>query len=223
MVDKVTYEFLDDLGAPAVYWRLAWRGDRFHPRSGACFWSESAFRANHARLYRSGPQGRGTNLRRFLQHKAARVVAVCDVFADRRSKAKKMVDAHNGNRDCQAYGDFRELLADDAIDAVVISTPDHWHVPMSLMALLANKDVFCEKPTLTIDEGRVLSEAVRRHEAVFQWGIEDRSLREYYNLAAWVRNGEIGELKRVEVGLPPGKAYPEEEPARVPGGLDYDK
>lgn len=170
----------------------------------------------------TGSQGIGRNLGSFLNESAARALAVCDVFADRRAEAKRRVDQRYGNSDCRSYADFRQLLADTRLDAVVISTPDHWHVPMAMMALDAGLDVFCEKPTLTIDEGRRLVDEVQRRNAVFQWGIEDRSVIHYYKLAQWARNGEIGQLQRVEVGLPSGSVWPAEDPAPVPDGLDYD-
>ena len=105
---------------------------------------------------------------------------------------------------------------------MVISTPDHWHVPISLMALEAGKDVFCEKPTLTIAEGRKLVETVDRHKAVFQVGIEDRSVIYYYRMAELVRNGAIGQLKTIHVKLPAGSAFPLEKPAPVPAELNWD-
>lgn len=169
-----------------------------------------------------GKQGTQNNLNSFLQQKDAQVLAVCDVFDARRDKALQMVNKKYGTTGCRGYTDFREILARDDIDAVVISTPDHWHVPMSLMALEAGKDVFCEKPTLTIAEGRALIEAVKKHNAVFQIGLEDRSVIYYHKMIEWIRNGAIGEVKRVDVTLPAGRIYKKEKPAPVPKGLDYD-
>ena len=90
-----------------------------------------------------GVHGLGYNLANFLQHDDAQIVAVCDVFASRRRKARETVDAKYGTKGCREYADFRELLADPGIDAVCISTPDHWHVPIAMMALDAGKDVMC--------------------------------------------------------------------------------
>ena len=104
-----------------------------------------------------GNHGLNYNLKSFLREEDCRALAVCDVFANRRRKAKEVVDAHQGTKDCREFADFRDLLAREDIDAVVISTPDHWHVPLSLHALAAGKDVFCEKPTLTIAQGRNLA------------------------------------------------------------------
>src|SRR5690606_6440864 len=86
----------------------------------------------------------------------------------------------------------------------------------------AGKDVICEKPTLTIAEGRALAETVKKHKAVFQTSTEDRSLECYHRMAQVVRNGLLGKIERVEVELPSGTRYEDEEEAPVPPGLDYD-
>ena len=129
----------------------------------------------------TGGHGTDVNVSSFLYEDAARIAAVCDVFPSRRENARNMVNEKYGTTDCRSVADFRELVADPAIDAVVISTPDHWHVPMSLMALEAGKHVFCEKPTLTMAEGRELADAVKKHGAVFQTALEDRSLIHFHN------------------------------------------
>jgi len=169
-----------------------------------------------------GGHGHSYNLRSFLVLEDARAVAVCDVFASRRKAAKETVDKHYGDHACRQYADFRELLAQKDIDAVCISTPDHWHVPISLSALEAGKDVMCEKPTLTIAEGRTLVDTVARHKAVFQIGLEDRSVIYYHKMAELARNGALGTLKTIYVKLPAGTAYPKEDPAPVPDDLDWD-
>jgi predicted dehydrogenase len=169
-----------------------------------------------------GIHGMGWNLDAFLGIPEARVLAVCDVFRDRREAAREKVNAAYGNRDCRAYGNFREVLAQPDIDAVVISTPDHWHVLMSLLAAKSGKHVFCEKPTLTVEEGRVLVEAMKRAGVVYQGGIEDRSVEQYHRLAELVRNGRLGELKRILITLPAGEVFPKEDPVPVPEGFDYE-
>jgi predicted dehydrogenase len=169
-----------------------------------------------------GGQGHDVNLRSFLQQEDCVARAVCDAYASRTKRAKQTVDTHYGNADCLAFADFRELLARPDIDAVVISTPDHWHVPMSLLALAAGKHVFCEKPTLTIAEGRELAEAVRRSGRVFATGLEDRAVIQYHLLAEAVRNGAIGELRHIEIGLPEKPVFPREDPAPVPPDLHYE-
>jgi predicted dehydrogenase len=171
----------------------------------------------------TGSHGVGWNLKPYLQHKDAQVVAVCDVDDGHLIRAREAVNERYKNEDCFATKDFREVLARKDIDAVMISTPDHWHTLISLFAIQAGKDVQCEKPTLTIHEGRVLAEAVRKHKKVFQTSTEDRSVAEYHRMAELVRNGRIGKLQRIEVILPrqpagPGVATPQPVPAR----LDYE-
>lgn len=169
-----------------------------------------------------GTHGGSYNLRNFLEIPEARVIAVCDVFADRCITARDKVNAAYGNQDCAIHGDFREILARPDIDAVVISTPDHWHVLMSLLAARAGKDVFCEKPTLTIQEGRVLVNELAKTSIIYQGGIEDRSVDIYHRMAELVRNGRLGKLERIRVALPAGEAFPKEEPVPVPEGLNYE-
>jgi len=169
-----------------------------------------------------GKHGHGVNLKSFLQQDDCEVLAVCDVFASRRARARETVELQAGARRCSEIADFRELLARRDIDAVVISTPDHWHVPMAMMALAAGKSVFCEKPTLTIAEGRALANEVARRGAVFAVGLEDRAVIYYHMLAEVVRNGGIGRLERIRVGLPIKPVYPVEEPVAVPADLNYE-
>jgi predicted dehydrogenase len=169
-----------------------------------------------------GSHGTGWNLDAFLKIPEARVLAVCDVFKDRREDARQMVNKAYGNEDCEAYEDFRDILARDDIDAVVISTPDHWHVLMSVMAARAGKHVFCEKPTLNVTQGEALIRVIQETGVVYQGGIEDRSVEQYHRLAQIVRNGHIGKLHRILVKLPEGEVFPYEDPAPVPDGLNYD-
>ncbi|MEP0844465.1 MAG: Gfo/Idh/MocA family oxidoreductase [Phycisphaerae bacterium] len=171
----------------------------------------------------TGSHGTGHNLTRYLQMPDARVLAVCDVDANHLRRAKQMVDKAYGNTDCMATRDFREVLARQDIDAVMISTPDHWHTLISVMAVRAGKDVQCEKPTLTIDEGKLLIEAVRKHKKVFQTSTEDRSLGVYRRMVELVRNGRIGKVRKVEVILPRQPTVPgDPTPQPVPPELDWD-
>ncbi len=170
-----------------------------------------------------GDHGFHWNLTRYLQLADAKVLMVCDVDGDRLRKAKAFVDANYDNRDCAMSKDFRDVLARKDIDAVMISTPDHWHTLISVMALRAGKDVQCEKPTLTIDEGKVLIETVRKHGKVFQTSTEDRSLPMYHRMAELVRNGRIGKLQKIEVILPRQPVVPgDPTPQPVPPELDWD-
>ena len=169
-----------------------------------------------------GGHGLGYNLNHFLKHKDQQVLAVCDVFESRRRKALTYVEVKSKSNACKSYGDFREVLERKDIDAVAISTPDHWHVPLSLLGLKAGKDVFCEKPTLTIAEGRELVNTVEKHKAVFQAGIEDRSVDVYHRMCQIVRNGGIGKLQRMDVVLPDGEFFAKEKTAPVPKELDWN-
>ena len=170
-----------------------------------------------------GDHGLGWNLSYYLKNKAAKVIAVCDVDSNRLYKAKETVNERYGNEDCAATKDFREVLARKDIDAVMISTPDHWHTIISLLAIQAGKDVQCEKPTLTIREGQVLSKAVRKHKKVFQTSTEDRAVPEYHRMTELVRNGRIGKLQRIEVVLPQQpQTAGDATPQPVPSTLDYE-
>jgi myo-inositol 2-dehydrogenase / D-chiro-inositol 1-dehydrogenase len=171
----------------------------------------------------TGSHGLGWNLRRYLDFKDAQVLAVCDVDASHLHKAKRVVDGQYLNQDCTATRDFREILDRPDIDAVMISTPDHWHTLMSVLAVRAGKDVQCEKPTLTIDEGKILIDTVRAHQKVFQTSTEDRAVPVYHRMAELVRNGRIGRLQRIEVILPRQPTVPgDPTPQPVPPELDWE-
>ncbi len=170
----------------------------------------------------AGGQARQVNLANFLTYDDCRVLTICDAFFNRAKNVSKTVNEACGNEVCQSVQDFREILADPSIDAVVISTPDHWHVPMSLMALEAGKHVFCEKPTHSIYEGRQMIEAFAKTDRVFQGGIEDRSKVHFHKLVEWVKNGAIGELERVDVIMPRGKDLPRDKVIPVPADLDWN-
>ena len=170
-----------------------------------------------------GDHGTGWNLAYYLRNKTAKVLAVCDVDDNRAAHAKLLVNQTYENEDCFSTRDFREILARKDIDTVMISTPDHWHTIISLLAIKAGKDVQCEKPTLTIREGQVLTKAVREHKTVFQTSTEDRGLPEYHRMAELVRNGRIGKLQRIEVILPKQPTVPgDPTPQPVPKSLDYE-
>lgn len=171
----------------------------------------------------TGDHGVGWNLPPYLRHKDAQVIAACDVDSKHLFRAQETINDHYKNEDCFTTKDFREIIARKDIDAVMISTPDHWHTLISLLAIQAGKDVQCEKPTLTINEGKLLIQAVRKHRKVFQTSTEDRSVPEYHRMAELVRNGRIGKLRRIEVILP---QRPEKQgdptPQPVPKELDYE-
>lgn len=171
----------------------------------------------------TGDHGTGWNLRRYVGLRDAQVLVVCDVDTERMRRAKQIVDEQYLNHDCAMTKDFREVLARPDIDAVMISTPDHWHTLISLMAARAGKDVQCEKPTLTIGEGKILVETIRRLGRVLQTSTEDRSVPVYHRMAELVRNGRIGKLQTIEVILPKQPDKPgDPTPQPVPPGLDWE-
>jgi hypothetical protein len=158
-------------------------------------------------------------------------VAVCDPFKDRREQAARQVEqryadrrAQGSYKGCRAYRDFRELLACDDIDAVVVATPDHWHVPIAIAAVRAGKDVYVEKPLgISMEHDKAMREAVHQCQAVFQYGTQQRSFDQHCGFAAeLVRNGYIGDLKAVHVIAPNGETGGQAVPQPVPEGLDYD-
>lgn len=151
----------------------------------------------------TGEHGILRNLANFLQlPEKCQVVAVCDVDKSRMLKAKFQVDEAKGDKGCKTFPDFRDLLSRKDIDTVQISTPDHWHVHQSIMALQAGKDVISEKPTWTIDLGRKLADEVKKSDRIFATSLEDRSLPAYYRMAMLARNGHIGKIKKMRTGLP---------------------
>jgi predicted dehydrogenase len=169
-----------------------------------------------------GGQGSG-NLGAFLSDERVQVVAICDVDDSHRNQAlqaaKLKADA--------GYKDFRELLARSDVDAVMIATPDHWHSLVTAAACRAGKDIYCEKPlAASIGEGRFVCDLVRKHKRVLQTGTWRRS-GVYTRMACeWVRNGYLGELKEIEVGVPAsffitGGYTGLEGPQPVPKGFDY--
>jgi len=172
----------------------------------------------------TGSHGTGYNLKNYLRYpELCRVVAVCDVSLPRAENAKKIVDEAYKNKDCKVYQDFRELLEDESVDAVQISTPDHWHVPASIMAALKGKHVCCEKPTLTIDEGRLLCDVMEKTGLVYQVSVEDRFVPQYRQMAEVALNGRLGALRYIEISLPV-PSLPSEglEITAPPDGMDYD-
>ena len=160
----------------------------------------------------------------FMNIPETQVVAVCDVKRPMRERAKRAVDAHYGNADCAVYNDFRELLDRNDIDAVSIATLDSWHVLHALAAVRAGKDVYVEKPLgMSIDEIKVLRDAVHRYGRVFQFGTQQRSSQEFRHACEIARNGRLGKLHTIKVGVHAGAAErvrPEDatRPSRSPTG-----
>jgi len=174
-----------------------------------------------------GWQG-GGNMGNFLNHKACQVVAVCDLDQNHLNAAVHTVNGHYKNQDCKAYHDYRELLARPDIDAVMIATPDHWHALTAIEAARQGKDIFGEKPLAhSIAEQQAMVKAVQQHKRIWQTGSWQRSEKHFHYAAEIVRNGLIGKIKRVEVGLPAGHADFSNNKNKTaitppPAELDYD-
>lgn len=173
-----------------------------------------------------GVGGMGTaNLKSFLTKPNAQVLAVCDVDTQHRNRARDLVNEAYGNTDCAAYNDFRELLERKDIDAVMIATPDQWHGIMGVAAARARKDIYAEKPlAYTISEGRAIVAAVQRYGVIWQTGSWQRSQRHFRFACELVRNGRIGSVHTVRVGLPFGNSIDNRgtQPCAPPAGFDYD-
>jgi len=172
-----------------------------------------------------GAQG-GWKARGFAHYSQVQMVAVCDVDKARRDRVKGAIDSRYGNSACAAYNDYREITGRDDIDAVLVGTPDHWHVLTALAAVRAGKDAYVEKPlSLTIRQGRALADAARRYGRVVQTGSQQRSAANFRQACELVRNGRIGKLHTVRVGIPGNsrRCGPIWQPAPVPEGFDYDR
>jgi predicted dehydrogenase len=179
----------------------------------------------------TGRISRGHDLPGIWKHSGARVMAVCDLDSRRLEDAKTLVNGQYAKQTgkpydgVMTYGDYRDMLANKDVDAVVISTPDHWHALIAIHAVEAGKDVYLQKPAaLTISEGRALSNAVHKSGRIFQIGSQQRSWPQgqFRRAVELVRNGRIGELKTVEVGLPGDPAGRDEPTMPVPPNLSYE-
>jgi predicted dehydrogenase len=168
-----------------------------------------------------GGQGTG-DMGGFMGFPEVQMVAVCDPVPEHRERARNHVNDKYRNKDCKVYNDFREVLARDDIDAVLIGTPDHWHAIITIEACKAGKDVYCEKPeSLTVREGRAMVDAVNRYGRVFSGGSQ-RVLGDYGDWPRLIWGGALGEVKEVfiDCGGPPGDCYLPEQP--IPKGLDWE-
>jgi len=177
----------------------------------------------------TGRISRGHDLPGIWQHDIARVMAACDLDRKRMEDAKTLINGYYSKQTGKPYDgvagytNYHDLLANKDVDAVVISTPDHWHCLIAIDAVEAGKDVYLQKPaSLTIAEGRALSDAVQRSGRIFQIGSQQRSTVQFRYAAELVRNGRIGQIKTVEVGLPGDPSGEVEPEMPVPKNLNYD-
>jgi len=169
-----------------------------------------------------GSMGTG-DMRGFLNKKEVQYIAVCDVDRGHRDNAKGIVDKKYGNSDCATYLDFRELIGRGDLDAVALALPDHWHSIPAIAAARAGLDIHAQKPfARTIREGRAMVDAVERYGRVWQTGSQQRSGRDFHRACELVRNGRIGKVTRVEVGLPTGGGSDVKAVQPVPENVDWN-
>ncbi|MBV5311698.1 MAG: Gfo/Idh/MocA family oxidoreductase [Prolixibacteraceae bacterium] len=165
-----------------------------------------------------------------MQHDVARMIAVCDLDKNRLADGKKLVEDYYKKKtgqdnyvNAKMYDDYKEMLLNKDIDAVVISTPDHWHAQPAIEAALAGKHVYVQKPTsLTVTEGRIMADIVKEKGIILQVGTQQRSSSQFRVAAELVRNGRIGRLHTVKIGLPGDPSGPEAAEMPVPKGFNYD-
>lgn len=164
------------------------------------------------------------NLKSFLTCEDLRMLAVCDVDANHRLRAKQTVDAAYGNQDCDSCSDFRAILARDDIDTVLIATPDHWHAILAIEAAKAGKDIYCEKPiSLTIAEGRAVADTTQQYGTVYQSGTQRRSNACFRFGVEIAQSGMLGQLTELHCYYHNGPTCPPQKPEPVPDGFDYDR
>lgn len=164
-----------------------------------------------------------------LKHpQQARIVAVADFDSRRAEAARRKVEQSYEKSTGQKVvvkvtGDYRELIARGDIDAVAISTPDHWHAQPVVEAALAGKDIYVQKPlSMTIAEGRLVSDVVRARKSVLQIGSQQRSTQQFHRACELIRNGVLGRVKSVQIGLPIDPAGGSRAGMPVPASLNYD-
>ncbi|MBN1560898.1 Gfo/Idh/MocA family oxidoreductase [candidate division KSB1 bacterium] len=176
-----------------------------------------------------GRIARDHDLPETMKYDNARVMAVSDLDVKRLEEGKQFIATwyeKNKNKkisDIKTYADYKDLLADKEIDAVIISTPDHWHAQPAIEAALAGKDIYLQKPaSLTVAEGRLMSDVIHRTGRILQIGSQQRSMPQFRIACELVRNGRIGQVKNIKIGLPGDPSGPEEAEMPVPPNLNYD-
>jgi predicted dehydrogenase len=179
-----------------------------------------------------GTGGRGRSLiKSFGTEKDVQIVQVCDVDKKHQDMGVEEVNKLYNNKDCKATGDFREVIANKDLSAVIVATPDHWHALASIAAAKAGKDIYCEKPlTNSVGEGRALCKAVADMKVVLQCGSMERSGENIQLVAELVRAGRIGKLHTARISLPCNEKHHKEAralkdvpaPMPAPEGFDYD-
>lgn len=164
-----------------------------------------------------GPHGSAPDFRKYGDY-----VAVCDADGRRQEMAQEIVKGWTGS-EAAMHTDYRAILDDDKIDMVHISTPDHWHAKIAIEAMLAGKDVYCEKPmTLTIDEGRKMSEVCRKTGSVVQIGTQQRSNQNFIRAIALIREGRIGDITKATCSIGGGPTSPKLPVSAPPAHFDWN-
>ncbi|MGV8135665.1 MAG: Gfo/Idh/MocA family protein [Mangrovibacterium sp.] len=171
----------------------------------------------------TGSQG-NWNMENFLRFKEVQYVALCDVDANHLAKTQDVVNKHYKNSDCRIYGDYREFLEKEKLDAVCISVPDHWHSLTYTAAAEKKINIWGEKPLArSIGEGKAIVKAVQKNDVIWQTGSWQRSVENFRHGAELAFNGRIGKIKYVEVGLPDGGKNIGTPPVmEVPEGLNWE-
>src|SRR5205814_5501983 len=169
-----------------------------------------------------------TNTKGLMAEKDCQVVAACDLDKRPLNQAVDAINKHYDNTDCKAYHDYREMMARPDIDAVMLAVPDHWHALTATEAARQKKDIYGEKPLArTIAEQQAIVKAVQKNNCIWQTGSWQRSRENFHKAAEIVRNGLIGNVHQVEVGLPEGHkdfkgTADKMQPSEPPPELDYD-
>ena len=166
-----------------------------------------------------------SHLTQLLDRTTVRVVAVADVDAFHQKRAAGIINKKYGDTACKTFGDFRAVTRDPAIDLITVATPDNWHALTAIDAIRNGKDVFVEKPlTLTVREGQMLVEELRKHKRIGQTGTMQRSSEGFHRAAELIRNGRLGKIRHIDVLIPANNRYVGAtwKPEAVPEGLDYD-
>lgn len=171
-----------------------------------------------------------SHIKTLLPIAKAQILAVCDPYQSKCDQEKKHIENFYADKNvsktykgCNTYTDFREIISRKDIDAVFIASPEHWHGLQMVMAAKSGKDVYGEKAlTLTNADGRVVCDTVRRYGCIFQVGLQQRSSREFRFACELARNGYLGKLHTVKVGVPGGQTLPNAPTVSIPAGLDYD-
>ena len=196
-------------------------------------WGQDA-PSNRVNLALIGAGGRGSGLLNDAVHlPEAQLLAVCDCFQERRESTREKLNAFYKGDMVKAYTDFREVLARDDIDGVIVATPDHWHVPIAIAAARAGKAMYVEKPlAVSLKWAEELRRVARDRMSVFQYGTQQRSAPQFRQACELARNGYLGQIERVEAWCPDMSSQyaafhvPQfgcTDPAPVPDGFDYDR